>query len=146
MINLGVTFGAGLYETRIVVPLWFHPEPGGIYWVDTVAMQRMDVGRRFWGLVTTLPLSLLTLINLYYAWQAAATQKTWWLAAVILILIERVGTFAFFIPTAIRLQRADSLPSQTVSRLSRRWMLANYGRIVLTLLGWLLTLKALHIY
>jgi len=23
VINLGVTFGAGLYEQRIVVPLWF---------------------------------------------------------------------------------------------------------------------------
>lgn len=142
IVNLGIAFGAGLYETRIILPLWFQPQSGVGYRVDTAAMHRLDVGRRFWGFVTTMPLSLLTLVNLYYAWQAQPPQQTWWLMAVLLTLIERIGTFAFFIPTAIRLEQANSMAASTASRLSRLWMRANYGRSGLMLLSWLLALTA----
>ncbi|CCH03339.1 hypothetical protein FAES_5340 [Fibrella aestuarina BUZ 2] len=142
IVNLGIAFGAGLYETRIVLPLWFQPQSGVGYRVDTAAMQRMDVGRRFWGFVTTMPLSVLTLVNLYYAYQSHPPQQTWWLMASLLMLIERIGTFAFFIPTAIRLEKANSMDASTASRLSRLWMRANYGRSGLNLLGWLFALKA----
>jgi hypothetical protein len=142
VLNLGVAFGAGLYETRIVLPQWFSQSADG-YHVNSPAMQATDTGRRFWGMATTLPLTLLTLASLYLAGQAPEPRHSWWLAAALLTLLERIGTFSFFIPTAIKLMSEQDLGPVKTNRLVGWWLRLNYVRIVLTLLGWLAALKAL---
>ncbi|GAB4040553.1 DUF1772 domain-containing protein [Spirosoma gilvum] len=147
ILNLGTAFGAGLYEARLIIPQWFPKLEGDERRVDTNAMRQTDVGRNFWAFVTTIPLTLLTVANLIVAWQSELPVHDWWLAASLLTLVERVVTFSFFIPTAIRLQKGDgdSLPLDTTSRLVSVWMYANYGRNALTLLAWALALKALSL-
>ena len=142
ILNLGTAFGAGLYETRIVIPLWFRKSAESGYRVDTAAMHEIDTGRKFWAFVTTGPLTLLTLANLVLACQSQSTGHDWWLAAALTAFIERIGTFSFFIPTAIKLQKADQLPSSTVSRLITAWIRLNYVRNGLTLLACLAALRA----
>ncbi|MDO7853811.1 DUF1772 domain-containing protein [Hymenobacter convexus] len=142
VLDLGVAFGAGLYETRIVLPLWFEPTADG-YRVDGAAMLRTDVGRRFWGPAATLPLTLLTLANLALACLAPPLRHDWWLAAALLALAERLSTFAFFIPMALRLQRAPA--SAATARRAAWWVRLNYGRIFLTLLAWLAALYTLSL-
>ncbi|GAB3507886.1 hypothetical protein GCM10027341_43080 [Spirosoma knui] len=142
ILNLGVAFGAGLYETKIILPLWFPKSAGSGYRVNTQAMTETDSGRKFWAFVTTIPLTLLTLANLAFAWQSQPPVQDWWLAAALITLLERIGTFSFFIPTAIKLQTADRLPSSQVSRLVGLWLNFNYLRNALTLLAWLCALKA----
>ncbi len=51
VINLGVAFGAGVYEARVVVPQWAAMPPS--QWPNT--------GILFWVYVTTVPLTLLRL-------------------------------------------------------------------------------------
>lgn len=143
ILNLGTAFGAGLYETRIVIPMWFRKSAESGYRVDTEAMQTVDTGRTFWAFVTTGPLTLLTLANLVVAWQSQSTGHDWWLAAALITLIERAGTFSFFIPTIIKLQKAEQLSPPTTSRLIRSWIWANYIRNGLTLLACLAALRAL---
>ncbi|WP_375445079.1 anthrone oxygenase family protein [uncultured Fibrella sp.] len=145
ILNLGTAFGAGLYETRIVLPLWFLRSPDLTYRVNTEAMHTIETGRTFWGFVTTGPLTLLTLANIFAAWQSPDPVHDWWLSAALLTLAERTGTFAFFIPTAIKLQKAGQLPAASVSRLVTSWVRLNYLRNALTLIAWLLALKALTI-
>lgn len=142
ILNLGTAFGAGLYETRIILPLWFHKSAESGYRVNTKALHEVDTGRKFWAFVTTGPLTLLTLANLVLAWQSQAAGRDWWLAAALITLIERIGTFSFFIPTAIKLQRADQLTASTVSRLVTSWTWLNYVRNGLTWLAWLAALRA----
>src|SRR3989454_5352435 len=96
--NLGIVFGAGLYESRIVVPLWASSPPE--------SLRSPDSGRRFWAFVTTIPLTLLTLASLVAAWHAPAPRRESWLVAAVVILVERIATFSYFIPTMLRLQRA----------------------------------------
>lgn len=143
ILNLGVTFGAGLYETRIVIPLWFQKTTDSGYRVNTEAMQTIDTGRRFWAFISTLPLTLLTLINLTLAWQSNQPVHDWWLPSAVIVLIERVSTFAFFIPTIIKLQKANQLSASQVTRSASLWINLNYVRNALTLLAWLLALRAL---
>ncbi len=57
VINLGLALGAGLYEERIVVSRWIRRTSAGASW-NADAAREDDVGRRFWALVTTLPLTL----------------------------------------------------------------------------------------
>jgi hypothetical protein len=143
IINLGTAFGAGLYETKIILPRWFPKAATSGYSINVAVMQQTDVGRSFWAFVTTGPLTLLTLANLVVAWQSPIPQHDWWLAATLLTLVERLGTFTFFIPTAIRFQNADTRPVVNMSRKVQTWIRLNYVRLALNLLAWLLALKAL---
>lgn len=145
IVNLGMASGAGIYETKIVIPLWFRKSTGVGYSVNTAAMHELDTGRKFWVFVTTVPLTLLTLTNLVLAWQSQSSMHDWWLAAVLVTLIERIGTFTFFIPTAIALQKADSLPASRVSRLARLWIGSNYIRNGLNLIALIFALLALSV-
>src|SRR5258707_11731274 len=123
VMNLGVAFGAGLYEHRIVAPRWvtFSPD-AGVHWHGDL-VRRDDPGRRFWAFVTTIPLTLLTLASLYAAWHSVGAVRTWWLAAAGLALADRALTFAYFIPTMVGLMNAvDSLESAAIAT---RWMHVN---------------------
>ncbi|PYO88711.1 MAG: hypothetical protein DMD66_06865 [Gemmatimonadetes bacterium] len=136
-INLGIVFGAGLYESRVVVPLWASAPPG--------SLRSPDSGRRFWAFVSTIPLTLLTLANLVAAWRAVGPERTWWLSATLVVLAERVATFAFFIPTMLRLQRDSTGSDLAVGHAFARWVRLNHLRNLLTLTAWLAALKTLSI-
>ncbi|MEZ0540097.1 anthrone oxygenase family protein [Fibrella arboris] len=142
ILNLGTAFGAGLYETQLVLPHWFPKAAASGYRVDPEAMHRLDSGRKFWAFVTTVPLTLLTLANVYMALQTTHPGTTWWLAATLITLVERLSTFAFFIPTIIRLQRTDQVTPAQTNRMVSAWLGINYIRNGLTLLAFLLALKA----
>jgi hypothetical protein len=54
VIFLGITFGGGLYERRIVVSRWLSSsDDTGRHW-SADAARRDDPGRRFWAFVTTV--------------------------------------------------------------------------------------------
>src|ERR671910_2157927 len=81
VINLGIVFGAGLYEARIEFPQWLiYSEPDGYRW-SAAAVRQANTGVRFWVYVTTVPLTLLTLANLVVAWRARRPIRPWWLGA-----------------------------------------------------------------
>lgn len=143
VINLGIALGAGLYEVRIVLPLWFRRTSVNGYEVDDEAMHTIDTGKKFWAFVTTVPLTLLTIANLIFALRSNAPLHSWWVAGAAIVLLERIGTFCFFIPTAIRLQRSKSLPAAKTSAMVLRWTRLNYLRNALTFAAMLLLLKAM---
>jgi hypothetical protein len=64
VINLGIAFGAGLYEARVVIPQWADMPPKT--WPNT--------GLMFWVYVTTVPLTLLTLANVIAAWMERSSS------------------------------------------------------------------------
>lgn len=135
IINLGTAFGAGLYEARIVVPLWASSPP------DT--LKSPDSGRRFWAFVTTIPLTVLTVASLVLAWQRQEPSRSWWLAGATAILIERVGTFVYFIPTMVRLRDATGMSESGIRAAIARWARLNYLRLAITFAAWLAALRAL---
>ena len=134
VINLGIAFGAGLYEHRIVTPRWI-----GQRW-NAAAARQDNTGLRFWAYVTTGPLTLLTLANLLAAWTVSGATRAWWLAAALLVLVDRILTFSYFIPTMVGLMNAKDSPASVA--LATRWVKLNYLRHVLVLGGWLAALRA----
>ena len=135
VLNLGIAFGAGVYEARVVIPQWANIPPQR--WPNT--------GLLFWVYVTTLPLTLLTLANLIAAWRDDGPRRLWWIGAVAVIIIERLATFSYFIPTMIRLMGTEALQQAEVKTALSQWMFLNHGRHVLTLVAWLAALKALSL-
>ena len=144
VLNLGVVFGAGVYEARITLPRWFGPAHGtGTEWHPDEA-QRDDVGRRFWGFTTTIPLTLLTLANAWAAVRAPADVRCWWLFAVAMAFADRVLTFAYFIPKMLALLRTSDSPAARASM--RQWMRLNLVRLSLILIAWLAALQSFALF
>ena len=135
VINLGIVVGAGLYENRVVVPLWASDPPR--------SLTTPDSGLRFWALVTTGPLTLLTLANLAAAWMSGGTARAWWLAASLVVLVERVVTFAYFIPAMLALQRDTTVPPAELRARLARWARLGYLRILLCFAGWIGAMRVL---
>jgi hypothetical protein len=136
VVNLGIAFGAGVYEARVVVPAWFDLAPKA--WPNT--------GVLFWVYVTTVPLTLLTLVNAIAAWSTRGPSRRWHLAAVGIVIAERLATFSYFIPTMMRLMGSEGLADAAVHATLSQWLLMNQGRHVLTLVGWLVAMKALTLH
>ncbi len=143
VINLGITFGGGLYEARISVPQWIGPGPS--YRWNAEAARRADVGLKFWAFVTTGPLTLITLANLAAAWWTTGPERRWWLAAALAALADRVFTFAYFIPTMLKLMREDGLAESQATSLALQWANLNYLRLAIVLVAWLAVLRALSL-
>jgi len=95
--------------------------------------------------VTTVPLTLLTLASLIAAWSTQGPMRPWYLAAVCIIIVERIFTFSYFIPTMVRLMGTEGLPDAEVKATLSQWLFMNLGRHGLTLAGWLAALKALSL-
>jgi hypothetical protein len=144
-INLGIAFGAGLYEKILIVPDWFRRSDRGEITVVSAAMRHTNSGLRFWAFVTTGPLTLLTLASGYAAWNVTGPWRTWWLAATAITLLERIATFSFFIPTALKLMRADTSPLPRPGATAKLWITLNHLRAALNLAGWLAALRALSL-
>jgi hypothetical protein len=132
VIDLGIAFGAGIYEARVVIPRWAGTAPAT--WPNT--------GLLFWVYVTTAPLTLLTIASAILAWREHSPLRAWWLRAVALAALERVATFSFFVPTMIRLMSTESVSQAEVDATLSRWLLLNNGRHLLALGAWLAALSA----
>jgi hypothetical protein len=143
VINLGIALGAGVYESRIVVPDWLVVDAVR-QWNPDAALQD-DTGRRFWVAVTTVPLTLLTLANLVAAWRAPRRLRRWWLATASIAFVDRAFTLGYFVPTMVRLMRAES--TQETLSAALQWTQLNHLRHVIVLaalLGALRTFSLLY--
>lgn len=152
-LNLGVAFGAGYYENQVVVPLWIKFERSTkndkMYdvVVDSAEMRRMDPGRKFWAFVSTIPLTALTITQLFtkrFNGRHESAALTWLKISSTISCIERAMTFTFFIPNAIKLMNAEmSDKDDSTKQIALRWTRLNYARLLLSGLAWITAMKAL---
>ena len=143
VVNLGLVFGAGVYEHRIVAPRWLVQQSGQPARWDAAAARLDDVGRRFWVFAATIPFTVLTFTSVALAWRAGDAAHAWWLAAASLAAIERFATAGYFIPVMVRLMRAADTPD--VLGMATRWSHLNVLRHVLVLAAWLASLRAFEL-
>ena len=143
VINLGISFGAGLYESRIVVPDWVVQGPEGTSEWDAAAARAANTGLRFWVFISTVPLTLLAIANLVAGWLAGETIRKWWVSAALVALVDRGFTFSYFIPTMIRLMQDDSISNADAVATFSQWTALNHVRHLIVFVAWLLALRAL---
>lgn len=137
VLDLGIALGAGLYESRVVLPTWLALAPNT--WPNS--------GLSFWAYVTTGPLTLLLAASGFVLWRAdsfglAAKRRSWWLRSLCVVLLERAFTFGYFIPTMLGMMQGE-LAAAVLEATFGSWQLLNYGRHALTLCAWLCSLAAL---
>lgn len=102
IIALGIDVGAGLYETRIVVPLWSSGVPETLAAGNAYGRVAIDAGMRFWALVTPA-VGLLALATLVTGFRSPEPQPTWRVVACVAELCAFAMTMLYFRPTLERL-------------------------------------------
>lgn len=139
----GVQFGAGLYEQRVVIPLWSgDPEPG------TLGRRLADSGHtgsstRFWPFVSPV-VFLLAILNAALARRHAGPARPWWLFASAVFIAESIATYAYFVPTMLSfMHRADTYTAEQLTRAVSRWCSLSSLRLVAAIPAWLAAVKAL---
>ena len=142
VVNLGIALGAGLYESRIVVPDWIDTSADTPAW-NADAARHDDTGLRFWVAVTTIPLTLLTLANVFAGWRAPVRLRRWWLATATTALVERAFTLGYFVPTMVRLMQTENSRNAAFSAI--QWAQLNNLRHFLVLVAWLAALKTFSV-
>jgi protein-S-isoprenylcysteine O-methyltransferase Ste14 len=90
------------------------------------------------------PLTLLTVASLVAAWRTPGPRGAWWLAAAVIMLLERAATFGYFIPTMVRLQGDEPVPEPVVRARVSRWLVLNYIRNAAYLAAWVAAMLALQ--
>ena len=145
VLNLGVAFGAGLYEVRIVAPEWLSVAPDGAPVWDAAAAREANTGLRFWVYVTTVPLTLLTLAGLVAVRRTEGAVRRWWLAALGAALVDRAMTLTYFIPTMVRLT-SETMAAPQAAQTAIQWMSLNNVRHLATAVALLAALKAFAVY
>jgi hypothetical protein len=137
ILNLGIAFGAGLYETRITVPQWLSYSPESGYRWNAEAARQADVGLRFWVYATTVPLTLLTLVSFAIAWWIPEAVRNWWLGAATASLVDRGMTFTYFVPTMIKLMRGDVFTESEAATKALQWVrMGTFARPLTWSRGW----------
>ncbi len=124
-----------------MVPDWIGTAADGAAHWNEDAAKHDDTGLRFWAFVTTMPLTLLTLVNLFAAWRSRGEIRRWWLAAGFTALADRILTFGYFIPTMIGLMSMADSPEAVAT--ATQWANLNYLRHALVLVAWVAAMKAL---
>lgn len=140
VVALGIQSGAGIYESRVIVPLWSGSPPESVIAFFGQPL-RPDAGRRLWIILTPLT-SVIVLINLFFATVATGLNRAWWLGSSIVALAILIVTFAYFVPALLSLPRISELPRESAIRKVRLWRTLNYFRAVLLISSWLAALKA----
>ena len=97
------------------------------------------------GYVATVPLTLLTVVSCVIAWNPATARERWWLAGAVVMLVERVGTLGYFIPTLLKLLQPGRLSQKKAEDAARHWIRLNHIRSVFAFAGWLAALRALSL-
>jgi hypothetical protein len=133
-VQLGI--GGGLYETLVMYPRWKHDITP-----DNLVQKLEDAGqlranRAFWPFVS-IGASLLSIVNLVFAWQSAGAARTPWLIASAIIFLNRVVTFSFFAPTMMRkFEHPKNLQAAALSRLVVTWMTLSPLRTLAEIVAW----------
>src|SRR5690348_15998113 len=144
VIALGLDLGAGLYEARIVVPLWAGGIPETLAEGNPFARVAIGAGMRFWAYVTSV-VALLAVLALLFGLRTPAVQRAWRTFAAIAELGAIAMTLLYFRPTLVRLfmGHGAGLSEAAIHSTVRRWVFWSRFRIALSFIAWCAALRAL---
>ena len=146
VIALGIDLGAGVYEARIVVPLWANSIPESLEADNPYRGVAIDAGMRFWAYATTA-VAFFALLALVFGLHTSAPQRTWRTFAAVAELAVVASTLLYFRPTLVRLfmsHGAGLTPAGAASTV-RRWVLWSRVRIAVSFIAWCAALSALAV-
>jgi hypothetical protein len=146
VVALGLDLGAGVYEARIVVPLWAAGVPETLATGDPFRRVAIDAGIRFWAYLTSA-VAVLAILALVFGLGAPMPERAWRTLAALTELAVVSTTLLYFRPTLVRLfmGHGEGLSSEVIAATVRRWVLLSRIRIIVSFAAWLAALVALRL-
>ena len=146
VIALGLDLGAGIYEARIVVPLWANGVPATLAAGNPFARVAIDAGMHFWKYMTSV-VALLALAALVFGLRTSAPERVWRTVASVAELCVVATTLLYFRPTLVRLfmGHGEGLSDAAILSIVRRWVALSRVRIVVSFGAWCAALVALAV-
>jgi hypothetical protein len=150
VILAAIVIGGGLYELRVIIPLWAHAPPESVWEFAALRVTQPqytpNAGVRFWLLVTPLHL-LISFATLVTSWKTRPRHRRWVIFATVIFIVMHVAALVYFVPAINKLFDSRNLnmsPDEVVSRV-QLWVKGTWLRFVTGLVGLLCGLRALQV-
>jgi len=137
VVGLGISAGAGLYETKTQMPRWVRSARAN--GLPSQVASSANTGMQFWLYTTALPLTLLTLASFFAIRFVDPETRKWWLIAAWASLGSQILTLAYFIPTLLQLSGGQETNARAVAF---QWAQVNWFLHALSFVAWLSALQA----
>jgi hypothetical protein len=129
IVLLGLDLGAGLYETRVLVPRWEAAPAANVAPTDPVFAIARDAGMLWWRVVTPAT-GLCALLALVATLMTPGADRIWRAASSGLEVLVVLTTLTHFAPNIIRLlDPARTMPGPEAAARLRTWMAFNWARV-----------------
>lgn len=150
VILAGIVIGAGLYEMRVIVPLWANSPPESAWYWEAQRLANPQYapnsGIRFWVFVTPAHI-LVSLATLIAGLRTRGEHRKWLLISTIIFLLMHASALLWFVPTLTRIMNSRTLgvsPEEIVAK-THLWVTLSWMRGIIGLGGFVAGLRALTI-
>jgi hypothetical protein len=150
VVLAAVVIGGGLYELRVIIPLWAHAPPESVW---EFATQRTNnpaftpnSGIQFWIYFTPAHL-LVSIATFVTAWKTQRAHRRWVMISTAVFIILHLGAIVYFVPAIDKLFNSRNLgmsPAEVASRV-HVWVYGTWIRFFIGLGGFLCGLRALQV-
>lgn len=138
-----LSIGGGLYETLVIYPRWRYDVTPDNLLEKLEDSGQLNANKRFWPLVSPAQV-LLSITNLIIASLYIGTAHQAWLLAALILFLNRVLTFSYFIPVMInKFLKPQNIPAANLQVMVDTWIKLSPARILIELVAWGFALKAL---
>jgi len=150
VILAAIVLGGGLYELRVVIPLWAHSPPESAWEFAalrvTSPQYTPNAGVRFWLLVTPAHL-LISVATLVASWKTNRKHLRWVILATVPFIVLHLAALLYFVPALDRIFNSRNLnmsPDEVVSRV-HLWVNGTWVRFAFVFGAFLCGLRALQV-
>ena len=139
---MGIEFGAGMFVTAVIFPLWTASPEAAIGWT---ANRPYYVEEGVFFIVISPTLFLLSIITLIAGWRAAPPLRFWLRIATISFIILFVATLAYFVPLQdmVKGEAGTKVSTAELGLMLKRFVALNYIRQAIGLFAFGSALHAL---
>jgi len=144
-----LVIGGGLYEMRVIVPLWANSPPDSAWYWEAQRLANPQYapnsGLRFWIYLTPIHF-LVSIATLIAGWKTTGAHRRWLVLATVIFILMHMSAFVWFVPAVGQILNSKALgisPEQVVSK-THWWVTLSWGRFVIGLVGFVAGLRALQ--
>jgi hypothetical protein len=150
IVLAAIVIGGGLYEMRVVVPLWANSPPESVWYFTsqrvTNPQYTPNSGLRFWIFVTPAHL-LVSVATLIASFKTRREHRRWLIMSTAIFIALHLAAILYFVPaidTIFNSRNLNMSPAEVASK-ARWWVNLTWGRFVIGFVGFLCGLRAMTI-
>lgn len=142
LLTVTLSLGGGLYEVLVVYPNWRHNVDPSTLRDKLESSGQNLAAKRFWPLASPAQ-GLLAIVNIVLAYNFVGPAHCFWLFASVIVFVNRLITFIYFIPAIIKISKPENIAQTKLQAMVNRWTALSPLRLLPELAAWLILALAL---